>query len=177
MAIESSISRSKSRIKDSYEYALYLSIKLSSLCERLLQVLQDTYKRDVLLKHILKKIDSGERLPASFVTELFSRFQCGDKHIRRSSTTVLVRLIDHIPPHVAVELFNNLVDSKSKLERNRASQIAMSFFDDEIEQRLWDSWHIWHDDALLRVLANYTTLESLKVRFSDIWYSEIIGRV
>lgn len=174
VAIENSLSQTKSRIKERYEYALYLSIELPYLCRRLLQVLLVTHVRDSLLKHVLIKITQGELLADSFVQELFSRFQNGDKHVRRSAATVLIRLIEHIPSQVAVELFNLLINSQSKLDRNRASQIAEFIFNNEIEQKLWDSWHCCHDNALLRVLAKKTTLESLRVRFAEIWHTESI---
>lgn len=170
--IEESLSLTKSRITDRYEYALYLSLDLSSLCHRLLQVLLKTHLRDLLLKHILIKLTQRQKLDSRFVDELFSHVINSDKHLRRSSVTVLVGLIDYIHPSVSLNLFNVLIDSQSKLDRNRASQIAAILFDENIEQKLWESWHKYNDIPVLRVLASNSTLNSLKKRFSEIWHNE-----
>lgn len=170
--IEAALGAHKPRAYDSFQYALYLSLGMSELCDEFFVHLANTPLRNNIFKHILVRRDRrGEKVPRRFIAALLTRFATSSKRTRISLGTALKDLADSLAKEQLRQFFLLQVSSEYVLDRKRAYSIAARIYDRDVDNLLWDSWHRYRDDGCMDVLASFSSGERLANEFADVWQS------
>ena len=170
--IGAALATENSRARDSFQYALYLSLSMEELCDAYFVHLSNTVLRNNIIKHILTRRDRrSERVPLRFTRTLLARFESSTKRTRVSLGTTLRDLGDSLERKQLHHFFALQVLSEQVLDRKRAYAVATKIYDQSVDQLLWDSWHSYRDDNCMGVLAGNTAGASLAIEFNNIWHS------
>ncbi len=163
------------RSKDSFEYAFYLTVSMSDLCKYFFQYVMDTEVRNNIIKHInAKKEKKDEKIPKEFISTLLKEFKLSEKRRRISLGAAIKEFSSSFSKKQLKEFFNNQVMSRKLSDRKRAYSVCQDIYDQDIDNKLWESWKIYRDNNCMDVLSKNTISENIIPHFNEIWADENI---
>lgn len=170
--IEDFLAKFQPRAKLEFEYAIYLTLGLSEICDLFFNYVLNRSVRDKLVRQIKARIEkNGENLPDYFIAKLISAFNESDKRSRRSLGKVINDLRGILTSDQAAFLINIQVGSDKISDRKRAYEMCELVYDDEIDSRMWLSWKLYKDENCLAALNKFTSDEKIAINFGEIWSS------
>lgn len=176
--IEQVLVKFKLRTQSEFEYALYLTLDLSNICELFFDYTLNTAVRDKLIRQIKARTErNGEELPNVFIEKLLFEFNRSDKKYRRSLGKVINDFRGVLTKDQAALLIKNQVGSNKISDRKRAYEMCEIFYSNDIDEKLWVAWNAHSDENCLNILTKFTSAEKLANNFFEIWNSDCKFRI
>lgn len=176
--IEEVLSKFKPRAKSEFEYALYLTLSLSNICDLFFDYVLNTAVRDKLIRQIKARTErNGKELPNGFIEKLLSEFNLSDNKYRRSLGKVINDLRGVLSKDQAALLIKNQVVSNKISDRKRAYEMCDIFYNNDIDAMLWLAWNVHKDENCLNILTKLTSAEMLAINFDEIWNADCKFRI
>ena len=176
--IELILSKLESRSEIQFEYALYLTLSLTEICELFFEYVLNTKIRDNLTKQINLRVERrGEVIPNSFIDKLVYEFTHSDKKYRRSLGKVIGDLQGSLTEEQMYFLVKTQIASDKVSERKRAYVLCESIYNKNIDDMLWSTWRKYGDENCLSLLAKHAKSKDLSNNFSEIWKHDCKFRI
>jgi hypothetical protein len=173
--IENALSSSTSAILDRYDYALFFSLKMATLCTLYFEQLNNTVLRNKIVKHIkAKQNKSIESIPNVFMTNLINTFNKSNGRERMALGATIKELKDHLSRDLLQLFFDEQVFSMMISDRKRAYDISILIYDENVEKMLWFAWDKYNDNNCIEVLSKKSDISYLVERIEKIWANKEI---
>lgn len=171
--ILNALNSNECRSKNSFEYSLFLTIRMSDLCFLFFKYLMKTDVKNNIIKHIKVKLQGKEEsLPKDFIKKLLVKFKNSKQRRRISLGTAIKVLKDSFTKQQLKSFFDEQILSENISDRKRAYVICQDIYDEDVDDLLWKSWDIYHDNNCMDVLSKNTKAERLISHFNEIWTNE-----
>lgn len=172
-SIEAALRTSDSRIREKFEYAMYLSVRMLELCESYFNHFHRTEIRNKIVKHILIKRDKRtQEIPPKFIERLLREFESSKQRKRISLGTTLKDIKESLSKPQLRRFFRAQVLAESVLDRKRAYVIAPMIYDHQVDKLLWQSWFKYSDSSCMGLLSIKTSATNLTQVFPEVFRLE-----
>lgn len=163
----------KGRSLDRFEYAVYLTIDLTILCQLYFSYLIDTDVRNKVVRHIQLRADSDNTtIPIWFLDKLLKEFSRSEGRKRISIGTTIKALASYLDDIQIKAFITDQILSESVLDRKRAYVLTETYYDIDIEHLLRQSWNTYKDPGCMAVLVKQGSIENLVELFDVLWKSQ-----
>jgi hypothetical protein len=161
------------RIRDSLEYAIFLTMEYDELCCLYFKYLGSADVRNKIIRHIKNKADvNKDQIPSWYLDKLMQDFYAAEGRQRISLGTAIKELSSFISQDKIRVFVERQLLSHSVLDRKRAFAIADAYYHTDFELILLKSWSTFEDSGALNTLVKHASDQQLAEIFPAIWASE-----